>query len=64
MEGTEVPPWLELIPVELPTIGQAIIFDQLLKIADIIQASRDGDTDLVRVAVAAGVRHGRRLRFD
>ena len=39
MEGTEVPPWLELIPVELPTIGQAIIFDQLLKIADIIQAS-------------------------
>ena len=39
MEGTEVPPWLELIPIELPTIGQAVICDQLPKIANIIQAS-------------------------
>ena len=64
MEGTEVPPWLELIPVEIPAIGQAVFFDQRFDVANIINPTRDRDPDLVGVAVAAGVRHGRRLRKD
>lgn len=64
MEGTEVPPWLELIPVEIPAIGQAVFFDQRFDVANIINPARDRDPDLVGVAVAACVGHGRRLRFD
>jgi hypothetical protein len=64
MEGTVIPPWFQLIPVELPTFGKALSFDQFFDVANIINPARDRDSNLVRGTVAACVRHEGRLRVD
>jgi hypothetical protein len=58
MEGTVIPPWFQLIPVELPTFGESLSFDQFFDVANIINPPRDRDSYLVGIAVAACVSHG------
>jgi len=57
VEGTVIPSRLEVVPVDLPSIGFSIFTDDRFDVFNVIDATGDLESKLVRVDVATCVRH-------
>jgi hypothetical protein len=57
MKGTMITSRLEVVPVDLPSIGFAIFTDDRFDVFNVIDATGDLESKLVGVGVATCVRH-------